>query len=176
MVFLDESGFSLALYALYSLYGWAARGQRLVESVPYARGKNLSLLGALSLEGLLCTRQKEGAMCRDDIEAFLRDDLLPRLAVGSVLVLDNATIHHGGHIAPLVAAAGCSLLYSLLYLPPYSPDFNPIEMAWGWVKQRVRREAPRDDQAREQSIDAAITALPNHCAKHWFKKCGIEQH
>ncbi len=123
MVFLDESGFSLALHRLY---GWATRGKRLIEAVPYGRGKNLSLLGAMDKGGMLCTRQKEGALDRKEVEAFLEDDLLPRLPAGSVLVLDNATIHHGGNLARLADAAGCSLLY----LPPYSPDFKPIEMAW----------------------------------------------
>ena len=165
---MDESGFSLSLHRFY---GWATRGKRLVEAVPYGRGKNLSLLGALSRAGMLCTRQKEGAMDRDDVEAFFEDDLLPRLSAGSVLVLDNATIHRGGNLAQLAADAGCSLLY----LPPYSPDFNPIEMAWAWMKQRIRHKAPREPEERKQAVQEAIDALPDLFALHWFQKCRLDQ-
>ena len=85
--------------------------------------------------------------------------------------LDNARIPHGGNIAALVEAAGCSLLY----LPPYSPDFNPIEVAWGWIKGQVRRICPRDDKTREESIGAAIAVLPGEFAPAWFRNCNILQ-
>lgn len=165
MVFLDESGFSLALYRLY---GWGPRGERLVESVPFCRGQNLSVLGAFDGEGMLCTTSKLGAMQRLDMEKFLEQELLPRLLPGSVLVLDNARIHHGGRIAEIVAAAGCALVY----LPPYSPDFSPIELAWGWIKAFVRRLCPRDSDARQQAIQSAIAALPPEFAVGWFGHCG----
>lgn len=165
MVFLDESGFSLALHLLY---GWAPVKERLVEAVPACRGKNLSVLGALDAEGMVVTRSKLGAMKREDFEAFLREDLLPRLLPGSVLVLDNARIHHGGDIQTLVTAAGCHLLY----LPPYSPDFSPIEMAWGWIKQFVRRWGPRDPASRLEGVGQAVAALPVAFTPGWFAKCG----
>ena len=126
LVFLDECGFSLALHLLY---GWGPMKERLVEAVPAQRGVNLSVLGAFGAQGMVAITRKQGAMKRVDVEAFLREDLLPRLLPGSVLVLDNARIHHGGDIEneKMVLEAGCSLLY----LPPYSPDFSPIELAWG---------------------------------------------
>jgi DDE superfamily endonuclease len=117
LVFLDEAGFSLALYLLY---GWGPVGERLLEAVPACRGKNLSVRGAFDCEGMIATRSTLGAMKRQAVEAFLRRDLLPRLMPGlmpgSVLVLDNARIHKGGQIEQIVTAAGCSLLY----LSPYS--------------------------------------------------------
>ena len=115
--------------------------------MPLTRGTHLSLLGAFSLPSSGCSNSgcsssgcpssgcpnglrvlwhKSGAWNRASFEAFLQDGLLPLLPPGSVLVLDNARFHHGTHITALVEAAGCSLLY----LPPYSPDFNPIEMLW----------------------------------------------
>jgi transposase len=166
-VFLDEAGFNLALY---SAYGWSPRGERLVEAVPFCRGSNLSVLGAFDQEGMLCTREKEGAMKRVDVEAFLEKDLLPRLVPGAVLVLDNARIHHGGRLEEIVTAAGCSLLY----LPPYSPDMNPIELAWGWIKRFVRRVAPRDSASRQAAIQSALASLPAAFAPNWFKKCGLQ--
>ena len=121
-MFLDEIGFSLALFLLY---GWALRKERLVESVPLNRGKNVSVLGAFGAEGMIAKNRKIGAMKRVDVgahasvmqvERFLEFDLLPNLPAGSVLVLDNAAIHHGGRIKEIVEAAGCSLLY----LSPYT--------------------------------------------------------
>jgi hypothetical protein len=87
LVFLDESGFSLTL----SLpYGWGKRGEPLLELVPACRGKNLSVLAAIDLEGMVAQTSKEGAMTRADVERFFEVDLLPLLLPGSVLILDNA--------------------------------------------------------------------------------------
>lgn len=165
LVFLDEAGFSLALYLLY---GWGRLKERLVESVPLNRGKNLSVLGAFAKEGMVASMRKSGAIKGKDVETFLEFGLLPLVPVGSVLVLDNARIHHGGRIEELVRKARCSLLY----LSPYSPDFSPIELAWGWIKQAVRRVCPREEDTREEAVTTALTALPNEFTKSWFAKCG----
>ncbi len=165
LVFLDECGFSLALHLLF---GWGPIKERLVEAVPAQRGINLSVLGAFDAQGMVAITRKQGAMKRADVEAFLREDLLPRLLPGCVLVLDNARIHHGGEIEKIVLEAGCSLLY----LPPYSPDFSPIELAWGWIKRFVRRLCARDPLSREAAIEKAVAALPAAFAPGWFRKCG----
>ena len=167
LVFLDESGFSLSLY---QHDGWAPEGERLIEAVPCNRGKNLSVLGALDIEGMLCTRQKLGAIKREDVEVFLSEDVLPRLLPGSVIVLDNARIHPGGKIEKIVEEAGCKLLY----LPPYSLDFWPIKPAWGWIKHRVRQRCPRDDKSRVAAIKESVAALPAEFAPNWFRNCGVQ--
>ena len=173
LVFLDECGFSLNLHRLY---GWVVGGGRCREKVPFNKGVNRSVLGAFSLPtpqcptGMRALWQKRGAWTRETFELFLQDGLLPLLEPGSVLVLDNARIHHGGDIAALVERAGCSLLY----LPPYSPDFNPIELAWGWIKAKVRSLAPRDDAARERDIHLASLLLPTTAATNWFRHCGLK--
>jgi transposase len=138
--------------------------------VPFNRGKNLSVLGALDIEGMLCTRRKAGAMKRADVEAFLAEDVLPWLLPGSVIVLDNARIHRGGKIPQIVEKAGCSILY----LPPYSPDLSPIEPAWGWIKDRVRQRCPRDDKRRVAAVEESVQALPAAFAPNWFRNCGIQ--
>ena len=184
LVFLDQCGFSLALHRLY---GWVVGGGRCIERVPFhlQRGHAHAVVGALSLptpdcpSGLRALWQKSGTWTRALFEAFLQDALLPVLAPGSVLVLDNARIvldnariHHGGQIAALVEKAGCSLLYLPPYspdLPPYSPDFNPIEMLWSWLKNHVRALAPRDKEQRWRDIQDTAHALPHHFATHWFK-------
>jgi transposase len=155
---------------MYLAYGWSARGKRLEEAIPFQRGKNFSVLGALDLHGIVATFQKEGSIKRVDMESFLEEDLLPLLEPGAVLVLDNARSHHGGRIAEIVGSAACSLLY----LPPYSPDFNPIELAWAWIKQFVRKLAPREATARLAAIQSAIEALPLDFGESWFRKAGVQ--
>ncbi len=167
-MFLDESGFSLALSVLY---GWGKKGEPLIEAVPARRGTNLSVLGAFDILGMVATTSKLGAMTRADFERFLQKDLLPRLLPGSVLVLDNASIHKGGQIECLVSKAGCRVLY----LPPYSPDLNPIELAWAFVKRRVRQCGPRADAARQQAVEAAMAAIPEALAPACFRHCNYLQ-
>lgn len=153
-----------------SRYGWSPKGKPVIEKVPCQKGVNYSVLGALSLSGIVATFQKEGSIKRVDFEAFLERDLLPNLRKGSVVVLDNARSHHGGNIAKLIAGAGCELLY----LPPYSPDFNPIELAWAWIKRHVRRLAPRDKASRIEAINTVIRNLPEKFCSPWYKQSGVQ--
>jgi transposase len=157
-------GVSLTLSVLY---GWGKRGEPLIEAVPAKRGKNLSVLGAFDRIGMLTTVQKLGAMKREDFERFLRVDLLPRLLPGSVLVLDNASIHKGGQIERLARRAGCRVLY----LPPYSPDLNPIELVWGIVKRAVRRAGPRDEASRCAAVASGLAAVTAELAQSCFRHC-----
>ena len=110
-------------------------------------------------------------MTRVDVERFLRVDLLPRLLPGSVLVLDNASIHKGGQIEPLATRAGCRVLY----LPPYSPDMNPIELIWSFVKRQVRREGPRDEASRRACVAAGLAAVTADLVKSCFRHCAYCQ-
>ncbi len=172
LVFLDECGFSLNLHRFY---GWCVGGGRLEESVPFNKGQNRSVVGAFSLPsasnptGLWALWQKLGAWTGVLFELFVLEDVLPHLPEGSVLVLDNARIHHGQSLKDAVEAAG----HSLLYLPPYSPDFNPIELVWSWIKGKVRELAPRTDEQRAKDIRHAQSLLPPQAANGWFQKCGL---
>lgn len=172
LVFLDECGFALNLHRFY---GWGERGKRLVEEVPFNKGVNRSVLGAYSLPtpdnptGLWALWQKLGAWTGVLFEAFLEEAVLPFVPKGSVLVLDNARIHYNPVMQAKVQAAGCSLLY----LPPYSPDFNPIELVWSWIKDKVRELAPRTDEQRIADIKTARHALPPEAAQGWLEKAGL---
>ena len=167
-MFLDEAGVSLALSVLY---GWGKKGQPLIEAVPVNRGKNLSLLGAMDIHGIVAATGKYGAMLRVDVETFLKDKLLPKLLPGTTLVFDNASIHKGGKIESIIKKAGCRLLY----LPPYSPDFNPIELFWAWLKRRLRKTGPRDNQARAKAVNQAFAEIPGTLAVECFRHCNYRQ-
>ena len=172
LVFLDECGFALNLH---NRYGWCVGGGRLEEAVPFNKGVNLSVVGAYSLPsennptGLWALWQKKGAWTGVLFELFLEEAVLPYLPKGSVLVLDNARIHHGPLLQKIVEKAG----HSLLYLPAYSPDFNPIELVWSWLKTRVRDLAPRSDEQRLKDIRLAQSLLPPQAAAKWFQKAGL---
>lgn len=157
--------------ALCLLYGWGKKGEDLIEEVASKRGKNLSVIGAFDSLGMICSYSQLGSIKREDFERFLTEELLCQLTPGSVLVLDNASIHKGGKIETLVAKAGCSLLY----LPAYSPDFNPIELAWSFVKRLIRRACPRDNASRQQALEAALAAIPEDLARSCFRHCGYHQ-
>lgn len=172
LVFLDECGFALNLYRLY---GWAPKGERCVAQVPFNKGKNRSVLGAYGFPrpenptGLWAIAQRLGAWTGETFEEFVGHSLLPQLPAGSVLVMDNARIHHRQTLQELVAAAGCRILY----LPPYSPDLNPIELLWSWLKDNVRHRAPRTDELRQAAIENAANLVPADAATGWFQKCRI---
>lgn len=120
-------------------YGWSLRGEAIHELKPGSRRGRVSAIAAYGRDGLLAPMTFEGSCNRGVVEKWLEELLLPQLSAGKVLILDNASFHKGGKIRELVEQAGCKLLY----LPPYSPDLNPIEQCWSWVKARVRRG--RDD-------------------------------
>lgn len=152
-------------------YGWAKKQERCFQSVPCNRGINRSVIGAFTLSGMVALDSVLGAVKRDRFETFLRHHLLPVLVPGTVLVLDNARIHHGGNIESLVSSFGCSLLY----LPPYSPDFSPIELAWSFMKHLVRGESPCSDVSREDAVERAAGRISSSNAIGWFRKCGHDQ-
>jgi len=172
LVFLDECGFALNLHRLY---GWAIGGARCEHDVPFNKGVNLSVVGAFSLPtpdnetGLWALWHKKEAWTGLLFELFVEEELLHRLPPGSVLVLDNARIHHRATLQQAVEKAG----HSLLFLPPYSPDFNPIELVWSWFKHQVRLLAPREDDQRQSAIRHAQKLLPPQNATAWFRKCGL---
>ena len=185
LVFLDECGFGLNLHRLYS---WAIGGGRCVEEVPFERGQNRSVLGALSLPtptcptGMRALWQKLGAWTRVSFEAFLQDGLLPLLEPGSVLVLDNASIHRGGdpsrwRDSQIGRGSGlfCALPAALLARPqPYRTRVE-LDQAPRWIKHRFGAQAPGDDQSRQSAIQDAARQLPPSAAVAWLKHCGLIQ-
>ena len=131
-------------------------------------GRNLTLLGAMRLTGWVLLSTMFASTNKDRFVDWLAMKLLPKLRQGDVLVLDNLSAHHDARVAPLCAARGVRVIY----LPPYSHDFNPIELGWALQKQQVRRFAPRDPVAlRRVARRARFRVTPRHC-RQWFAHAG----
>ena len=120
-------------------HGRAPRGQRLRVGVPHGHWKTTTVVAALSLRGMLAPFVLDGPINRDAFEAYVERVLVPELRPGDIVVMDNLSSHKGPKVRALIEAAG----RSLLYLPPYSPDFNPIENAFAKLKALLRKAAER---------------------------------
>ena len=136
-VYVDEAG--MDQHDHYG-YGWCEAGERFEAIKPGQRGGRINMIAAYCERQLQAPFTVEGACNRTVFETWLETCLVPQLQPNQVVILDNATFHHGGRVAAMIEAAGCQLLY----LPPYSPDFNRIEKCWAWLKSRIRK---RLDQA-----------------------------
>jgi hypothetical protein len=140
LVFVNEMGTDTSLHPLYA---WSKRGERARCSVPRNRGSNTTLLASTSLEGMGPCLAVERATSRIVFEAYIEKILLPSLRCGQV-VMDNLWAHKGERIRELLESAGCELIY----LPPYSPDYSPIEEAFSKLKGLLRKaEARRSPEA-----------------------------
>ena len=164
-MFLDESG---ATTEMTRRYGRAPRGQRIGEATPAGHWHTLTLLGAMTLQGMLASMTIESATDGDVFLAFLEQALCPRLQPGQVVILDNLSAHKVAGVRELVEARGARLVY----LPPYSPDFNPIEQAWSKIKHQLRSAKARLAEALEQAAAEAISSITADNAVAWFRHCG----
>lgn len=149
-------------------HAWVRQGEEHVERRPMNWGKNLTLLGALRRSGWVTMTTQFATANGDRFVAWFVKKLLPKLRRGDVVVMDNLRAHHDPRLAPACRVAGIRLLY----LPPYSPDFNPIESAWALQKQYVRRFAPRSADALVRvARSARFRITTTHCLR-WFEHCG----
>ena len=149
-------------------YARAPRGQRAYGRVPHNWGDNVTLVATLTPEGPGPAMTLAGALDGPAFLAYLREFLLPALAPGRTLVLDNLAVHHRAAARRLVEAHGCRLLF----LPPYSPDYNPVELAFAKLKAALRRAAARTRADLETAIAAALDAITPQEVASWFRHCG----
>ena len=163
-VYLDESGVTTSLTPLY---GRAPVGKRVVDYVPQSRWKVLTVLGALTTEGMIAAMTIEEATDRDIFLTFLTDVLVPALTPGQVVILDNLSAHKGAAVRQVIEAAGCRLLY----LPPYSPDLNPIEHAWSKWKTYLRAAKARDRDRLDEAVAAGLRSITPEDACGYFRHC-----
>jgi transposase len=139
-----------------------------VDKVPHGHWKTSTLLSALGLSGIRCSAVLDGAVNRDAFEAFVEQILVPHLRPGDIVVLDNLSSHKGVRARELIQSAGAELRF----LPPYSPDLNPIEMIFAKVKQGLRSLACRTRQALWNQIQSVIDTVTPSDAANCFSHCG----
>ncbi len=165
LVFVDEMGTNVSLSPLYA---WSRKGERAFGSAPRNWGKNVTLLASITGEGLGPCLAVEGATTREVFEAYLEHVLAPTLGSGQMVVMDNLSAHKGGRVKEIVEGRGCELVY----LPPYSPDFNPIEQAFSKVKGLLRRAEARTREALIEAMGLALKAVSARDARGYFWHCG----
>jgi transposase len=165
-VFVDEcsSNTNTSLAPL-----WSRKGERAHQKAPRNWGKNITLLSSISKErGMGASLVVEGSTNGTVFQTYLEDVLLPTLKRGQVMVMDNLSAHKGERVRELIEAKGCELLY----LPPYSPDFNPIEQAFSKLKSYLRDACARSQQALMEVIGEALSTISTSDALGFFEHCG----
>ena len=149
-------------------YGRAPSGERVAEGTPQSHWHTVTMLAALTTQGLQAPMFIESPTDGDVFLAYLEQVLCPRLHPGQVVIMDNLSAHKVAGVQQLIAATGARLLY----LPPYSPDFNPIEQAWSKIKQLLRSAKARSVEALEGAMAEALRAITADNALAWFSHCG----
>ncbi len=162
LVFLDETG---AKTNMTRLYARAKKGVRAVDYAPHGHWSTTTLVAALSAQGAVAPMVLDGPMDRFSFEAYVEQVLVPALAPGSIVVMDNLSSHKSPAIAQMLRAAGAELWY----LPPYSPDLNPIELMWSKVKTALRRAEARTQEALFDAIADALEDVTPEQSRNFFK-------
>jgi transposase len=165
LVFVDECGTHTSMTRLRAR---APKGVRVHGRVPRNRGKNTTLIASMTHEGMGPCLAVVGSTTKAVFEAYVERVLAPTLRPGRVVVMDNLGAHRGERVRELVEARGCSLLF----LPPYSPDFSPIEEAFSKLKALLRRASARSRAALLKAIGRALWAITTEDAEGFFGHCG----
>jgi transposase len=165
LVFLDEFG---ATTTMQRTHGRAAPGERVVTKVPHGHWKMISTIAAMSVDGIVASGSFDGATDTELFVIFVREALLPMLKPGQVVVMDNLPAHKSPQIDQLVESIGATVLR----LPPYSPDFNPIEMAISKIKTVLRKLARRSIEGLFTGIGEALESIQMTDALNYIAHCG----
>jgi transposase len=164
--FVDEAGIHLSFTRLY---GRAAPGERVVDTVPQRPGgPSWTLLGALGVQGLTAPWVLEGPVDGAAFDVYVRRVLGPTLQPGDLVVLDNLSAHKGARVAAAIQARGAQVHF----LPPYSADLNPIEQCWSKVKTALRAAKARTFEALLEAVARALRRVTKRDALAWFEHCG----
>jgi transposase len=165
LVFIDETW---AKTNMTRLRGRCPSGARLVAKVPHGHWHTTTLIAALGHAGVRCATTVDGAVNRDVFEAFVAQVLVPMLSPGDVVVMDNLSSHKGPRVRQMIEAVGATLVY----LPPYSPDFNPIELAFAKLKQLMRSAAHRTADALWRDVQRMLDLITPVDAAAFIRHCG----
>ena len=167
LVFIDETWASTNMARRF---GRAPRGERLRIGIPHGHWKTTTFVAGLRLEGMVAPFVLDGPINRAAFETYVAKVLVPELKPGDVVVMDNLSSHKGPRVREMIEAAGANLRY----LPPYSPDFNPIENAFAKLKALLRRAGERTVEGLWTTIGSLLDAFrPNECA-NYFAAAGYD--
>ena len=161
---MDECSTNISLTRLY---GRAPKGERAYGQAPRNWGKNVTLIGALSTEGVQAAMSVEGATDGATFETYVEHFLVPSLKKGQIVVMDNLQVHKSSRVKELIEGAGASILF----LPAYSPDFSPIEQTFSKIKAILRRIEARTREALIEATGVALDAVSRRDALGWFRHC-----
>ena len=165
LVFVDECGTHTSLAPIY---GYAPRGERLYLPVPRNRGKNTTLLSSMTTGGMGPSLAVEGTTTARVFETYVEEVLVPSLHAGQIVVIDNLSAHKPKRMRELIEERGCELIY----LPPYSPDLNPLEEAFSKIKNLLRKVAARSKEALEEAMGWALSAVTSEDVRGYFEHAG----
>lgn len=165
LVFVDESSTNVALTTRYAR---APRGDRARGKAPRNWGKNVTLIASISVEGIGPSLSIEGPSDGESFGLYLRELLCPALERGQIVVMDNLSVHRGAWVRELIEERGASVVL----LPPYSPDFNPIEEAFSKIKHSLRKAKARTLDALFEATHRALAAVSEEDARGFFAHCG----
>lgn len=154
------------------LYGRSAKGERVVETVPQNYGENITMLATLSFSGIEAPMTINGAVDGIVFKVYVEKVLCPTLKSGDVVIMDNLPAHKVAGIRELIETCGAKLIY----LPPYSPDLNPIEKCWSKIKTYLRKAKSRTREELEKALREALLLITEQDALGWFKSCGYAIH
>jgi len=164
-VFLDETGVHLAM-ARYDAR--SPQGERVHTSKPVNKGKNMTVLGALSVDGIMASMTVEGSTDAQVFLTYVQTILAPTLHAGQVVCMDNLSSHQVSGVKEAIESTGARLES----LPPYSPDFSPIEKCWSKFKAILRKKAARTRDVLDPAITEAFAMITPQDARGWFAHCG----
>lgn len=150
-------------------HAWAPVGERVTGYVPRNRGRALTMIAALTLDGVEALMTVEGGTSGAVFLTFVQDHLVPVLRPGDLVVMDNLGAHHATGVKEAIRAVRADVLY----LPPYSPDLNPIELCWSKVKTRLRAAGARTVRRLRTAVAAAVETVTQTDAEGWFIHCGF---
>jgi transposase len=167
LVFIDESGVTRSMTRRY---GRAPKGQRVHGAVPLGPWEVTTMIGALALDGVRACFTVEATTDAGIFPTFVEQALPPTLRPGDVVIWDNLPAHKCPGLKAILESAAARLLP----LPPYSPDFNPIEQCWSKVKEFLRSAQARSAEALEQAIAQAFANVTASDARGWFQHCGYQ--
>jgi transposase len=165
LLFVDESG---AKTNMTRRYGRAPRGVRAYDHVPHGRWETTTMIAAMGRNGPQATWALDGPMDGGAFEVWARRVLAPTLVPGDIVVLDNLAAHRNADAIHAIRASKASVWY----LPPYSPDLNPIEKMWSKIKALLRKSKARNREALVRAIGAAFACVSNSDISNWFASCG----